>query len=286
MSRKTTLYIDIDETIIAEMFRGAGFDLRPCVMTHLTVLGRMYDCCWLTTWPYTEPKRPKARYDRMSIVTMMRCLYGTDNNERFRYAEWDRDHDDGKAEFVLRPGAPTDWYWLENPLFRYEREALAAAGKLDRYICVEPTGPWGFVNAVNELFRRSGKSANNIKHVGGRPEWFDIAAIAGEQASSQGSQPGRYPEGEVCRSPEETLKRKRLETLCELTALDEELGLTADADRVIRHVIETYGDRANEWLDRPLSAMQGQSPRDLLRQPGGAHRVETLLIQIDEGMIT
>jgi hypothetical protein len=49
---------------------------------------------------------------------------------------------------------------------------------LDRYICVEPIGPWGFVNAVNELFRRSGKSANNIKHVGGRPEWFDIAAIA------------------------------------------------------------------------------------------------------------
>jgi len=45
---------------------------------------------------------------------------------------------------------------------------------------VEPTGPWGFVNDVNELFRRSRKSANNIKRVGGRPEWFDRAEIAAE----------------------------------------------------------------------------------------------------------
>lgn len=187
MPRKTTLYIDIDDTIIAQVLPGSGFDLRPCVMTQLAVLARMYDCCWLTTWPYTEPRSPGARHDPMSVVTMMRCLYGTDINEQFRYAEWDRNHDDGKAEFVLRPGAPTNWYWLENPLFKIEYEALDAAGKLDRYICVEPKGPWGFVNAVNELFRRSGKSANDIKRLGGRPEWFDRAAIAAEQASSQGA---------------------------------------------------------------------------------------------------
>jgi hypothetical protein len=30
------------------------------------------------------------------------------------------------------------------------------------------------------LFRRSGISASDIKHVGGRPEWFDKAAIAAE----------------------------------------------------------------------------------------------------------
>jgi hypothetical protein len=187
MPGKTTLYIDIDDTIIAQILPGSGFDLRPCVMTQLTVLGRIYDCCWLTTWPYTEPRRPKARHDRMSIVTMMRCLYGTEINERYRYAEWDRDHDHGKAEFVLRPGAPKDWYWLENPLFKIEYEALDAAGKLDRYICVEPQGAWGFVDAVNELFRRSGRSANEIKRVGGRPEWFDRAAIASEQEFSQGA---------------------------------------------------------------------------------------------------
>jgi hypothetical protein len=173
MPRKTTLYIDIDETIIAKVWPGSGFDLRPGVMTQLTVLGRMYDCCWLTAWPHKEPKNPGMFHDPTSIVTMMMCLYGTEINERYRYAEWDRDHDDGKAEFVLRPGAPNDWYWLENPLFKCEPEALSAAGKLDRYICVEPTGPWGFLNAVNELFRRSRKSAYNIKRVGGRPEWFD-----------------------------------------------------------------------------------------------------------------
>ena len=91
-------------------------------ITQLTVLSRMYDCCWLTSWPYAEPKRPKSVRDRMSIVTMMTCLYGTDINERFRCAEWDRNHEQGKAEFVLREGAPKDWYWIENPLFKYEYE--------------------------------------------------------------------------------------------------------------------------------------------------------------------
>ncbi|MGA8672279.1 MAG: hypothetical protein WB679_20545 [Terracidiphilus sp.] len=182
MPRKTTLYIDIDDTIIAQILPGSGFDLRPCVMTHLTVLSRMYDCCWLTMWPYTEPNRPRSRQDRMSIVTMMRCLYGAQVNDSFRCAEWDRDHDQGKSEFVLREAAPKDWYWLENPLFKYEREALAAAGQLDRYICVEPGGPWGFLDAVNEMFRRSGKSANDIKRVGGRPEWFDKAALAAHKS--------------------------------------------------------------------------------------------------------
>jgi hypothetical protein len=128
----------------------------------------------------------------MSIVTMMRCLYGTQVNDTFRCAEWDRDHEQGKAEFVLREDAPKDWYWIENPLFKYEYEALVAAGRLDRYICVEPQGPWGFLDAVNDLFRRSGKSASDIKHVGGRPEWFDKVATAAEKSS-----PGCKPEREV-----------------------------------------------------------------------------------------
>ena len=52
MPRRATLYIDIDDTIIAQVLPGAGFDLRPCVMTQLTVLSKVYDCCWLTSWPY------------------------------------------------------------------------------------------------------------------------------------------------------------------------------------------------------------------------------------------
>jgi len=173
-----TLYIDIGDTIIAQVLPGSGFDLRPCVMTQLRVLGRMYDCCWLTMWPHTAPKHLRSREDRMSIVTLMGCLYGTEINERFRCADWDQNHEQGKAEFVLREGAPKDWYWIENPLFKIEREALAAAGLMDRYISVEPHGPWGFLNAVNELFRRSGKTENDIKRDGGRPEWFDKAVIA------------------------------------------------------------------------------------------------------------
>jgi hypothetical protein len=113
-------------------------------------------------------------------------VYGTQINETFRCAEWDRDHEQGNAEFVLREAAPNDWYWIENPLFKYEYEALVAAGKSDRYICVEPQGPWGFLSAVSELFRRSGKSANDIKHVGGRAEWFDRAVIEAGQTFSQG----------------------------------------------------------------------------------------------------
>ncbi len=58
VQRKTTLYIDIDDTIIAQILPGSGFDLRPCVMTQLTVLGRMYDCCWLTSWPYNDLAAP------------------------------------------------------------------------------------------------------------------------------------------------------------------------------------------------------------------------------------
>jgi len=186
MLRKTTLYIDIDDTIIAQVLRGSGLDLRPCVISQLKVLGRMYDCCWLTMWPYTEPIRPGSYPDGISIVSMMSCLYGRQINETFRYAEWNRDHDQGKAEFVLRAQEPKDWYWLEDPLHKCESDALVAAGKLDRYISVDPTGPWGFLNAVKELFRRSGKTADDVELAGGRPEWFDRTATpAGEMLSNK-----------------------------------------------------------------------------------------------------
>jgi hypothetical protein len=174
VQRKTTLYIDIDDTIIAQVLPGSGFDLRPCVITQLTILGRMYDCCWLTSWPHIDTSTPATG---VSVATLMRGLYGAAINESFRYAEWDRDHPDGKAGFVLREGAPEDWYWLEDPIPKGEEVALAAAGKLDRYILVEPTGAWGFLDAVNELFQRAGKTAADIRHAGGRPEWFDRTAL-------------------------------------------------------------------------------------------------------------
>jgi len=177
VQRKTTLYIDIDDTLIAQVLPGAGLDLRPCVITHLTVLARMYDCCWLTSWPYIDNAASCAN---VSVATLMRALYGARINEAFRHAEWDRDHPDGKAGFVLRDGAPEDWYWLEDPILKGEEDALAAAGKLDRYSSVEPIGAWGFLDAINELFRRTGKTNADIRHAGGQPEWFDRSNLASQ----------------------------------------------------------------------------------------------------------
>lgn len=182
MQRKTTLYIDIDDTIIAQVLPGSGFDLRPCIVTHLTVLGRIYDCCWLTSWPYLDPIGAGAG---ASVAALMGNLYGASINETFRYAEWDRDHPDGKAGFVLHDQAPEDWFWLEDPILKGEEDALAAAGKLDRYIPVEPKGAWAFLDAVNELFRRTGKTNADIRHAGGRPQWFDRTALLPVDDSDQ-----------------------------------------------------------------------------------------------------
>jgi len=175
LSRSTTLYIDIDDTIIAQILPGSGFDLRPCVITQLTVLGRLYDCCWLTSWPNSPADAPQSV---MCVQTLMRSLYAHRINEAFRYAGWDRDHPDGKAGFVLRPDQPKDWYWLEDLIPRGERDILSAAGKLDRYIDVAPEGPWGFLDAVLELFGRTEMTPLDLERVGGRPEWFDSRAIS------------------------------------------------------------------------------------------------------------
>jgi len=179
VQRKTTLYIDIDDTLIAQLLPGSGYDLRPCIITQLTVLGRMYDCCWLTSWPYT------AADSGVSVATLIRSLYGASINENFRYADWDRDHPDGKAGFVLRKDVPKDWYWLEDPIPKGEESALAAAGKLDRYIHVDPTGPWGFLDAVNELFHRTGITVADLRHANALPEWFDRRALASDDWPAQ-----------------------------------------------------------------------------------------------------
>ena len=108
MPHKTTLYIDVEDTIFAQVLPDSGFDLRPCIISQLKVLGRMYDCCWLTMWRYKEPIQSGSYQDGISIVSMISCLYGRQINETFRYVEWNQDHDQGKAEFVLRAQKPKD----------------------------------------------------------------------------------------------------------------------------------------------------------------------------------
>jgi hypothetical protein len=176
MSDKTTLSIDIDDTIFAQVLPGSVFDLRPCVITHLSVLGLLFDCCWLTSWPYSPSTTSESA---MCVQTLMRAVYGHRVNETFRYADWDREHPDGKAGFVLRSDQPARWYWLEDTLSKGERDALDAAGKLDRHIPVEPQGPWGFLDAVSELFLRIGITGDDLQRVGARPHWFDRSFIAG-----------------------------------------------------------------------------------------------------------
>jgi hypothetical protein len=173
--RKTTLYIDIDDTIIAEVLPGAGRDLRPCVITHLTVLAQLYDCCWLTSWPYSPSDAP---HSGMSVQTLMIALYAHRVNETFRYATWDHNHPDGKAGFVLQPDQPEDWYWLEDPIPIGELDVLTAAGKLDRYIPVDPHGPWAFLDAINEIFWRTGITRADFDRIGARPEWFDSGSLS------------------------------------------------------------------------------------------------------------
>src|SRR3569833_3311694 len=131
--RKTTLYIDFDDTIFAEVLPGSGRDLRPCVITHLTVLGQLSDCCWLTSWPYSPPDSTPSG---TCVKIHMQAHYGNRINETIRYANRDHDHLDGKAGCVLRHGQPEDWHWREDPIPIGERDALTAAGKLDRYIPV------------------------------------------------------------------------------------------------------------------------------------------------------
>ena len=108
----------------------------------------------------------------------MRSIYGHRNNETFRAAGWDHEDSNGKAGFVLRPDQPDDWYWLEDPIPKAELDALEAVGKLDRYIPVDPQGPWGFLDAVNELFRCTGISRPVLERIGARVEWFDKSVLS------------------------------------------------------------------------------------------------------------
>ena len=165
---KPTLYVDVDDAIIAKCHHGSGFDLRPGVITQLRVLSRLFNCQWLTCW------------DQRSIFQLIKLLYGGRINSDLTYANWDHGHPWRKAGYVLNEKAPKNWWWIEDPLCSEEIEALKNAGKLYRYIRVEPFGNWAFLDAINELFLRSGVGEDDIKRVGGNPDWFKKEAIFAE----------------------------------------------------------------------------------------------------------
>lgn len=181
---KPILYVDIDDTFLANVYYGSGFDLRPGTMTYLRVLSKLFNCYWLTSWPYNSPKTQRKAHAGRDIVTMMRNLYGTSINQEFQYAQWAEGHPIRKAGYVLDPvRCDLDWWWLEDPITQEEYNALVAAGKLNRYIRVEPQGQWGFLDAINELFRRAGITENDLRKVQAKPEWFDRGAVEAGRTS-------------------------------------------------------------------------------------------------------
>jgi hypothetical protein len=52
--------------------------------------------------------------------------------------------------------------------------------KLDRYIPVDTQGQWGFLDALNELFRHASITADELRLAGARPEWFDRSFLASQ----------------------------------------------------------------------------------------------------------
>jgi hypothetical protein len=172
-TNKSRLYLDVDDTIIAVCHKGSGFDLRPGVLTQLQILTRLYDCVWLTCWP------------RTNVYALIKALYGSSINSKMTYANWDHSHPWRKAGYVLDPSKPQNFWWLEDPLCKEELDALHVQDKMNRYVRVEPFGPWAFLDSVNELFKRTGVDDQKIKRVGGNPDWFKKETILTENHNKE-----------------------------------------------------------------------------------------------------
>ncbi len=160
--KRPTLYIDIDDTILACIWDGSGFDLRPNIMTQLRVLKELYNVRWLTCWG-PEP-----------LKKLIDSLYGQDIWRDTEYCAWMTRLSSGKNEKVdaVLEG-PEDWYWLEDPLYGDDLLRLRKAGLESRYIQVEPRGPWAFADACKKLFVLTGVDNERLIAVGAKMEWFE-----------------------------------------------------------------------------------------------------------------
>jgi hypothetical protein len=162
LSKRPTVFIDVDDTIIARIWDDSGFDLRPNVMTQLRVLKELYNVRWLTCW---GPEPLKKLIDN---------LYGQDIWRDTEYCAWMTRLSSGKNEKVdaVLEG-PEDWYWLEDPLYGDDLLRLREAGLEHRYIRVEPRGQWGFADACKKLFALTNVDAKRLIDVGAKMEWFE-----------------------------------------------------------------------------------------------------------------
>ncbi len=161
--KRPTVYVDIDDTIIACIWDGSGFDLRPNIMTQLRVLKELYNVRWLTCWPY-EP-----------LEQFFHSLYGQDIWRDTVYEDWNKQLESGvwgeKVDAVL--AGPEDWYWLEDPLYSTDLLRLKESKLESRYIPVEPRSVWGFADACKKLFELTGVTPEKLKEVGADIKWFE-----------------------------------------------------------------------------------------------------------------
>ena len=155
---KPLLFLDVDDTILAECLPGAGFDLRPGVVTQISVLTKLFDCHWLT-------HRKKKDLD-----TLWELLFADQLVRNVSYANWRTIDEHNKAPYVLNGNR--NFYWTEDPLSTGSLKGLQEAGLMDRYIPVEPKGLWGFTRSLRVLFERAGIKDSHIKKVNGNPKWF------------------------------------------------------------------------------------------------------------------
>ena len=75
------LYIDVDQTIIARYFPDTSLELRPGAISQLRVLSKLFDCRWLTCWPWDNP-------EVWDIQTLLRSVYARDLIDGIRYQKW------------------------------------------------------------------------------------------------------------------------------------------------------------------------------------------------------
>ncbi len=162
LTKRPTVYIDIDDTIIACIWDGSGFDLRPNIMTQLRVLKELYNVRWLTCWPYEL------------LEELFKSLYGQDIWRDTQYEDWRASMHRGKGEKVdaVLEG-PENWYWLEDPLYSTDLIRLQEAKMMHRYIKVEPRGAWAFADACKRLFSYTGVTPEKLVEIGADMKWFE-----------------------------------------------------------------------------------------------------------------
>ena len=160
---KARLYIDIDDTILGRYLPCTFLELRPGVIGQLGVLSRLFDCRWLTCWPWENEKG-------QDIKSLLRALYAHDLINEIPYQKWG--YPGGKSAAVLQPYQPTDFWWLEDQLGKDELADLEKAGRLDRYVHVSSRGAWAFADSCLTLFKKTGITAQDIASRGGHIRMF------------------------------------------------------------------------------------------------------------------